>query len=227
MTEPLFECASEYESLLQQGTRLSGEDRHFFIRGRVADLAAHLPAAFRPRRILDFGCGLGDTSRRLAETFAGADVVGVDTADAAIAWAREHHAGPRVSFGTIDGLAAQGVFDLCYVNGVLHHVVPDRRREVLGAIRDALRPGGHFALFENNPWNPGARMVMHRIPFDRDAVPVSPREARALLAANGFRCGATRSLFWFPRVLSVLRPLERPLARVPLGAQYWVSATRG
>lgn len=226
MSEPLFECASEYEALLQQGTRLSGEDRHFFIRGRVADLAAHLPAGVGPRRIVDFGCGLGDTSRHLAETFAGADVVGVDTADAAIAWAREHHAGPHVAFGTIDELPAHEPFDLCYVNGVLHHVAPGRRATVLGAIHAALRPGGYFALFENNPWNPGARMVMHRIPFDRDAVPVSPREARALLAGNGFRCVATRSLFWFPRALSVLRPLERPLARVPLGAQYWVLASR-
>lgn len=226
MSEPLFECASEYESLLQQGTRLSGEDRHFFIRGRVADLAAHLPAGFRPRRILDFGCGLGDTSRVLAASFAGAEVVGVDTADAAIAWARAHHALPQVTFALLDALPSHGVFDLCYVNGVLHHVVPERRNEVLGTIRNALSPGGRFALFENNPWNPGARMVMHRIPFDRDAVPVSPHEARRLLDANGFRCLATRSLFWFPRVLSALRPLERVLAHVPLGAQYWISASR-
>ncbi|HEV7735623.1 MAG TPA: class I SAM-dependent methyltransferase [Candidatus Binatia bacterium] len=226
MSDPLFECASEYESLLQQGTRLSGEDRFFFIRGRVADLAAHLPATFHPRRILDFGCGLGDTSRHLAEVFSAADVVGVDTADAAIAWAREHHAGPRVSFGTIDDLSSHGVFDLCYVNGVLHHVPLDRRDEVLAAIRAALRPGGLFALFENNPWNPGARMVMHRIPFDRDAIAVSPREARALLEANRLRCGKTRSLFWFPRPLAILRPLERALAAVPLGAQYWLLATR-
>jgi SAM-dependent methyltransferase len=224
--EPLFECASEYESLLAQGTRLSGEDRHFFIRGRVADLAAHLPSGFRPRRIVDFGCGLGDTSRRLADAFPDAQVLGIDTADAAIAWAREHHAGPRVSFGTVDDLASSGVFDLCYVNGVLHHVPPDRRPAMLGMVRDALRPAGLFALFDNNPWNPGARMVMHRIPFDRDAIPVSPRQARALLTASGFRCLETRSLFWFPRPLAILRALERPLARVPLGAQYWVLAAK-
>jgi SAM-dependent methyltransferase len=224
--EPLFECASEYESLLAQGTRLSGEDRHFFIRGRVADLAAHLPSGFRPRRIVDFGCGLGDTSRRLADAFPDAQVLGVDTADAAIAWAREHHAGPRVSFGTVDDLASGGGFDLCYVNGVLHHVPPDRRPAMLGMVRDALRPAGLFALFDNNPWNPGARMVMHRIPFDRDAIPVSPRQARALLTASGFRCLETRSLFWFPRPLAILRGLERPLARVPLGAQYWVLAAK-
>jgi hypothetical protein len=40
---------------------------------------------------------------------------------------------------------------------------------------------GMLALFENNPWNPGARMVMARIPFDRDAVTLSPIEARRML----------------------------------------------
>ncbi len=224
--EPLFERASEYEALLQQGTRLSGEDRHFFIRGRIADLVTHVPPGFHPGRILDFGCGLGDASRHLAEVFPDANVVGVDSAAAALAWAHEHHASARVSFASIARLSEQGVFDLCYVNGVLHHVVPDRRAAVVGEIRQALRSGGLLALFENNPWNPGARMVMRRIPFDRDAVPLSPRSARRLLAACDLRCLSSRSLFYFPRPLAFLRPLEPLLARIPLGAQYWLLAAK-
>jgi SAM-dependent methyltransferase len=224
--EPLFERAGEYETLLAQGTRLSGEDRHFFVRGRLADLVAHLPGGFAPRRILDFGCGLGDTSRALAEAFPGADVVGVDDAAAALAWAREHHGGPHVRFAELERMAEGGPFDLCYLNGVMHHVPPARRARVVGDLHAALGPGGLIALFENNPWNPGARMVMRRIPFDRDAVPLSVRETRRLLEAGGFEPLRTRSLFWFPRALRWLRPLEGALAGVPLGAQYWVLARR-
>jgi SAM-dependent methyltransferase len=225
-SEPLFECASEYDALLQQGTRLSGEDRHFFIRGRVRDLRAHLPPAFSPVRILDFGCGVGDTSRHLAEMFPGADVVGVDNAGTALAWAREHHTGARVSFKSIERLADQGGFDLCYVSCVLHHVVPERRPAVVREIRAALRPGGLLALFENNPWNPGTRMVMRRIPFDRDAIPLSPPVAERLLAACDLCCLSRRSLFYFPKPLAFARPLEPLLARIPLGAQYWVLAAK-
>jgi SAM-dependent methyltransferase len=222
--DPFFERASEYEALLAQGTRLSGEERLFFVRGRVADLVSHLPPGFVPRRILDFGCGLGDTSRHLADAFRGADVVGVDSATSALEWAKAHHAGARVAFGEMAALTAHPAFDLCYVNGVLHHVPFERRAEVLETIRRALRPRGLLALFENNPWNVGARMVMRRIPFDRDAIPLSPRVAWRLLEENRFRCLARRSLFYFPRVLSALRPLESALARVPLGAQYWILA---
>jgi SAM-dependent methyltransferase len=226
-TEPLFERASEYEALLEQGTRLSGEDRLFFVRGRIADLVAHVPPGLSPRRILDFGCGLGDASRLLAEVFPAAEVVGVDSATAALEWAEGHHASARVSFASVARLAEHGVFDLCYVSGVLHHVAPAQRHHVLGQIRAVLGAGGLLALFENNPWNPGARMVMSRIAFDRDAVPLSPRVARRLLVACEFRCLLSRALFYFPRPLAFLRPLEPLLAGVPLGAQYWLLAAKG
>jgi hypothetical protein len=69
-------------------------------------------------------------------------------------------------------------------------------------------------------------MVMRRIAFDRDAVPLSPRVARRLLDAGALRCLSLRSLFYFPRPLAFLRPLEPMLAGIPLGAQYWVLAAR-
>jgi SAM-dependent methyltransferase len=224
--ERLFDLAAEYDDMLGQGIRLSGEDRHFFIRGRLAELVMRLPPGLAVRRILDFGCGIGDTSRRLAETFAGAEVVGVDTAERALAWARDHHASERVRFAALDDGTGEGGFDLVYVNGVFHHVAPAAREGLVRRLHDALRPGGCLALFENNPWNPGTRLVMRRIPFDRDAEPLVPTEARRLVARGGFACAPLRFLFYFPRPLAFLRGLEAWLGRVPLGAQYLVLGVR-
>jgi hypothetical protein len=68
---------------------------------------------------------------------------------------------------------------------------------------------------------------MRRIPFDRDAVMLSIREARRLLrTAELLPLGSASTLFYFPRALRALRPLERPLSRLPLGAQYLVLARR-
>jgi SAM-dependent methyltransferase len=229
MAEPqnLFDRAAEYERLLEEGLRLSGESRAWFMERRIADLHAHLPAGLRPRRILDFGCGTGETALHLSEVFPGAEVVGVDTAESAVAHAQRSHGSARLRFGRVTELAAAGVFDLVYANGVFHHIAPAERVGALRAIRAALAPGGCFAFFENNPWNPGTRMVMARIEFDRDAIPVSPREARRLLAAGGFeRVLPARFLFWFPRPLAFLRFLEPALVRLPLGAQYYHLAIR-
>ena len=87
-------------------------------------------------------------------------------------------------------------------------------------IAGSLRPGGFAALWENNPWNPGTRWVMRRIPFDRDAQMLFPSALRRLARAAGLQVLHTRFAFIFPRMLSLLRPLERLLSPLPLGGQY-------
>ena len=222
----LFDRSEEYEALLAQGLRLSGEDRHYFIAGRLSALREWLGPEFRPRAILDFGCGIGDTTARLAELYPAAEITGVDEAEPAVEHARRTHGGARIRFEKLAEFRPGGRYDLCYSNGVFHHIAPSERLRAAGLVRDALTPGGRFALMENNPWNPGTRMVMRRIPFDREAIPLAPPESRSLLAIAGFECAPARFLFFFPRALAWLRASEPWLVRVPLGAQYCVLATR-
>jgi trans-aconitate methyltransferase len=170
MSHDLFDLSAEYNQMLNQGLRLSGEDKYFFMAGRIHDLQQQLPSNFTPRRILDFGCGIGDTTRLLADTFPDADVVGIDTAEQALDYAMTTHGSSRISFCPVHVFPESNTIDLCYVNGVFHHIKPYQRREVVHMIWKALVPGGYFALFENNPWNPGTRLVMKRIPFDHDGV---------------------------------------------------------
>ena len=226
MSATLFDLSDQYEQMLQRGIGLSGEDRQFFIEGRVNDLQTQLP--FSPKRILDFGCGTGEASAYLAKVFPNADVIGVDTALPALAFAERHYGSKRVSFQAVPDLTGQGEFDLCYVNGVFHHIPPADRLEAVRYVFRALAPGGHFALFENNPWNPGTRMVMKRIPFDHDAIVLTAPEVRGLVRQGGFTADSpARFLFYFPNMLRFLRPVETHLVHLPLGAQYYVLARKG
>ena len=122
--------------------------------------------------------------------------------------------------------APLGSFDLAFCNGVFHHVPPADRPAALAWVRSRLRPGGLFALWENNSWNPGTRLVMSRCAFDRDAVTLSPPAARRLVRGGGLEVVETTHLFLFPRPLRLLRPLEPLVAAVPIGAQYQVLARR-
>lgn len=224
MAEELFEQAHDYDAMLAEGLSLSGEDKGWFIEGRLRWLADRLSSAPAPRRILDFACGVGDTSAALTRMFPGAEVVGFDLSEDAVELARERHGATGVTFESGADLPV-GAFDLCYVNGAFHHIPATDQRRVLVGLREALRPGGWLALFENNPWNPGARLVMRRIPFDRDAVMLSIPRARRLVREAGFaEVRPTSTGFWFPRSLAMLRPTERPLSRLPGGAQYLVLA---
>ncbi|MGH9657671.1 MAG: class I SAM-dependent methyltransferase [Bryobacteraceae bacterium] len=221
--EELFDLSQQYEDLLRRGLRLSGEDPQYFAEGRLRDLRRQLGPAFRPRRILDFGCGVGGSTPVLLRLFPGAAIVGVDTAEPALERATREHGSALVSFRAVAELRPDASFDLCYVNGVFHHIAPQQRLGAARLVHGCLGAGGFFALFENNPWNPGARMVMARIPFDRDAVPMPPPESRRLVTAAGFRLAQpVRSLFYFPRALRWLRFTEPLLAPLPMGAQYYV-----
>jgi SAM-dependent methyltransferase len=214
------EFAGDYDAALNQGISLSGEDRDFFARGRVEWLRDCLRDS-RPQRVLDYGCGTGSSSPLFQSVLGASSVVGVDSSSEAIAVALSA-ATTGMSFSRIDDYRPSADIDVAYCNGVFHHIPPAERAAAIRYVRDSLRPGGVFAFWENNPWNPGTRIVMSRIPFDRDAILVSALEARRLLRAQGFELLSTHFLFVFPKLLSVLRPLETPLARLPLGAQYQV-----
>jgi SAM-dependent methyltransferase len=222
-----FDCCEEYEAMLNQGIHLSGESMLFFLEGRLKLLQKQVCQIGPGSRVLDFGCGLGYATQRLQQMFPGAEITGTDTSRNALEAARQTNGGPGIRFITVDELEGDtGGYDACYVNGVFHHIQPAERPQALGLIYRVLRPNGALALFENNPWNIGARMVMARIPFDRDAHMLSPLLTSQLLRQAGFRVVRTDSLFFFPRLLKGLRFSEPYLGWTRLGAQYVVVARR-
>jgi SAM-dependent methyltransferase len=220
--------AGNYDAALNQGLALSGEPRQYFARERVRWLAGRLRSfGVAALDVLDFGCGTGGTSPHLLEQLGARTVVGVDESRDSLAVARATCADQRLQFETISDLEPSGRFDVAYCNGVFHHVQPGDRLDALSYVHRSLSPRGYFAFCENNPWNPGTRLVMRRIPFDRDAQLLSPRLACELLARAGFGILKTDFLFFFPRALSALRPLEARLARFPAGAQYMILCRKG
>jgi SAM-dependent methyltransferase len=220
--------ATGYDAALEQGLSVTGESKLYFARGRASWTAHRLSrlGIATPAAVLDFGCGTGSATPFLRAAFAGASVLGVDVSAASLERARAEHGGDGVTFATPGDVAGVPRFDLAFCNGVFHHIAPARRAEQARWIWSRLRPGGTFALWENNPWNPGTRWVMSRIPFDRDAELLTPPATRRLLRSAGFEIAGTDYLFIFPHALRVLRPIERWLARLPLGGQYLVLARK-
>jgi SAM-dependent methyltransferase len=225
------EYAETYEAAVRQGVRLSGETPEFFAQARVQFLVRELRrrGSFpHVRRILDYGCGTGGTSRLLQAAFPCVEVVGVDSSAGMIREACSRNAQPSLRFeelGSPPRLRESG-FDLVYSCNVFHHIDPVHRPATLRALFDCTAAGGYLALVENNPWNPGTRAVMARVSFDRDAVPLNPSNVRKLTVSTGFHVSLARSLFFFPRFLAGLRFLEPMLAPLPLGAQYAVLARK-
>ncbi len=229
MTDPAREFdsyAGDYDAALEKGIAVSGESKEFFARERLRWLKTRLDEmAFRPARILDFGCGTGTATPFLRQTFSPEKIVGVDVSELSLDVARQDH-GESADFHLLSSYAEDNAFDLAFCNGVFHHIPLDQRAGAAAYVARSLQPGGRFAMWENNPWSPGARIVMSRIPFDRDAIMLWPRTARNLLIEAGLQIERTDFQFVFPHALSALRVLEPPLCQLPLGAQYQVLARK-
>jgi trans-aconitate methyltransferase len=152
-------------------------------------------------------------------------VHGVDVSAASLETARKMHKRDGTTFALIEEPIGP-TFDLAFCNGVFHHIPVAERHAAAAYVHEALVPGGFFALWENNPWNPGTRYVMSRVPFDRDAITLTPPQSRRMLRDAGFDIVRTDYLFVFPHLLRAFRPLERVLAPLPLGGQYLVLARK-
>ena len=215
--------ADSYDRSLGEALKASGEDREYFARGRVNWLARCLGRmGAQPRHVLDYGCGTGATAPLWFEILGAESVVGVDASLRSLEVARRDHGSERAQFFSVAEYEPAEAADVAYCNGVFHHIPREARRDAAQFVFRSLRPGGLFAFWENNPWNPGTRYVMAHCAFDHDAVPLSAIEARRLLWSAGFAVLRTDFVFIFPRLLRAFRPTEKLFVRLPLGAQYQV-----
>ena len=178
--------ADTYDDDLDSALSVSGEGREFFARERIAWLAQCLsPLRQSVDYVLDYGCGTGDTTVLLRELLGCKGMIGLDISIRSLAHARCNHGSDSCRFVTPDEHVPDGSIDVVYCNGVFHHIPVAERRGVVDYIYRCLRPGGIFALWENNPWNLGTRYVMRRCSFDRNAIKISPLTSSRLLARGG------------------------------------------
>jgi SAM-dependent methyltransferase len=221
--------ADEYEALLRRSVGASGEDPAYFAEYKVRDMAAALAAGgAQPGRILDFGSGSGGSVAFFQKYFPAADLLCLDVSRRSLALARGRASGFG-SFACFDGATIpfrSDSIDAAFTACVFHHIPAECHVALLREIRRVLRPGGAFFLFEHNPLNPLTRQAVGSCAFDRDAVLIRAGTMRARLRAAGFAAPALAYRLFFPRALAKLRPLERYLTGLPLGAQYRLHATK-
>ena len=202
-----------YESLHAANVALSGEDTDYFSRYKVDCLRRKgLPTT---ARLLDFGCGIGNVTSKLVEQFT--NVHGYEPSRLSGEKARE-----RAPNATIyDELSAvpDASFAAALLSGVLHHVPPPERLEVMTQVLQKLEPGGRLFIFEHNPYNPLTRRAVASCEFDDDAILLPPRELRRLLKRAGFAHVELDYIVFFPKPLAFLRPLEPKLRWLMVGAQ--------
>ncbi|QIL81643.1 class I SAM-dependent methyltransferase [Diaphorobacter sp. HDW4A] len=173
------------------------------------------------KRILDFGCGIGQCSQYFSESFPDADLVGFDVSDESLDMARKRI--PQAHFTSEWSDVVREKYDLIFTSNVFHHIDPAEHLLWLSRLKDALNPGGCIMIFEHNPLNPLTRMVFKRCIFDQDAKMIGQKKFKSLVRSAGFKDVKTEFTLFFPGAFRVLAPLEKYVGWLPLGAQYFLA----
>jgi ubiquinone/menaquinone biosynthesis C-methylase UbiE len=131
-------------------------------------------------RILDAGCGRGETALALAR--AGAEVAGIDYSEAAVELTREMLAEVQpeadLRVGSVTALPwPDASFDRVQFSDVIEHLDPEQTVPALAELRRVLKPGGYLLvhtapnlLFMNVGWplaRPLVKLAGHREIADR------------------------------------------------------------
>ncbi|MGQ0800751.1 MAG: class I SAM-dependent methyltransferase [Pseudomarimonas sp.] len=222
MTNQFDTYAATYQEDLRKSTAIGGEEPDYFARYKVDHLAGALAASkVVVNDALDFGCGIGGSLSHLGTRFPKARIHGVDVSEQSLLLAAQ--VAPDASLSVLRGATldcADQSFDVAMAACVFHHIEPEQRLSWSRELRRSLRQGSSLFIFEHNPRNPLTRRVVDQCPFDHDAVLLDAKECRTLMLDAGFTEVSIEYIVFFPHFLAKLRPLERWLRWLPLGAQY-------
>lgn len=219
--------ADEYDLQHAHNIRLSGERPAYFARYKVQDVA-NICAPEKVSRILDFGAGVGTSVPYWREAFQKASITCLDVSLRSLEIARGRYPG-IAEYRSFDGVTIPFPaysFDVVFAACVFHHVDASQHVRLLGELLRVLTDSGRLFVFEHNPLNPLTRYVVNACPFDINAKLISAGAMRARLRAAGFTRISLAYRIFFPAALSFMRPWERVLTRVPLGAQYRLCAQK-
>lgn len=226
MDEAEFDQHAEaYERQLRENVAITGEGPEYFAEYKIADVRKLCAASdLQPKRILDFGAGIGASTPYFQQYFPDSEIVSADVSPKSLEILANRYpeiSRPLLIEGDTLPLADDSI-DLAFTACVFHHIDEAEHLRWLSELKRVVRPGGMFVLFEHNPWNPLTMRAVNTCPFDENAVLITAPEMVRRFRAAGWGSASAKYRLFFPSALSALRVTENFIGWLPLGGQYYV-----
>ncbi|MCO6500305.1 MAG: class I SAM-dependent methyltransferase [Vicingus serpentipes] len=223
------EFAVDYRKKHDDVVKISGGDSSYFSEYKITEMLKFEDSQ-STIKILDFGCGDGNSSIFIRKHFPFTTIFGVDTSEQSIKIAKEKNI-KNTFFTAYEGFILPyetESFDVVFSSMVFHHIDYKLHNAVLEEIYRVLKKGGRFYNFEHNPYNPLTRKIVAACEFDKHAVLLKPLYHQKIIEENGLKIKELRYTLFFPRqqIFKWLHHLEPLFSWLPLGAQYYIRAIK-
>lgn len=228
MNENVFDrLADDYSNVHKKSLSIfSNMDLSYFVSYKVNILKDHIFNL--PKNILDFGCGIGLSSKYISEQFPMSKIWGIDTSSLSIEKAKKLKISNAI-FSCVDITKQElnlPLFDVIFVSCVFQHIMPKDRQKVLSKLLSLLSKNGKLFIFEHNPYNPITNLIYNMTEIDNGCCMMSHFELNKILKEiilNDFVIYQTFFSIFMPRYmfLSKIFFLEKYLKKIPIGAQYY------
>lgn len=218
--------ADEYHDQHAANVAITGEGPEYFAEYKIADLAAFVQSkGLAAAQIFDFGSGIGNSVPYFRKYFERSALHCGDVSSRSIEIAQTRFPGQEryVLIGKDIPLPSHSqdiVFSAC----VFHHIPHEEHQHWLSELRRVTKPGGLLAIYEHNPLNPLTVRAVNTCPLDVNAKLIRAGTMRQRALSSGWMDARVDYRLFFPSMLKSLRPMERYLGWLDLGAQYRMAA---
>lgn len=219
--EDFDDYVENYEELLTNQLSFFQKGRHYFSEYKIKHLKTMLVPS--PQKILDFGAGIGLSLPFFMKYFPHAELCATDISQKSLDLISKNF--PLVKIYRDKELENQ-TFDLIFLSGVMHHIPPEERIDVLCRLKTLLKNKGSLVIFEHNPYNPVTQRMVSTCPFDKGVKLLTKSSLQKMMITSGLQVTQKGYTLFFPEPLKFFRPLEQKLQWCPLGGQYFVVASR-
>ncbi|MBT4483247.1 MAG: class I SAM-dependent methyltransferase [Candidatus Latescibacteria bacterium] len=222
MKNSFDDYAGSYEDILKKQLSFFCNDVNYFAKYKVNIVKSSISSC--PKKILEYGCGIGRNLPFLRDAFPSAELYACDISKESLVVAAENNKSVKYFHCKTGKSVYDHTFDLVFIANVFHHIPPGSRKETTREIKKMIADNGMLFIFEQNPFNPVTRYMVKTCPFDSDAELISLRKMKKLLLEEDFVIDMTRYTLFFPSFLKKLTFLEQKIGWLPFGGQYYVKA---
>lgn len=220
--------AKDYRTIHTNNVKkLSGKDSDYFSEYKIKEITDFVDET-KKVKILDFGCGDGNSAKYFFKYFPKCIYSGIDISKKSIEIAQNRYNNiNNADFINYDGETIpfdDCYFDVVFISCVMHHINSKKHKRIIKECRRVLKKGGLLIVFEHNPLNPLTVKTVNDCPFDADAVLMTSKYLKSLVKFIGFKSSVVRYTIFVPRkgIFEKLLGIEKYLYSIPVGGQYYI-----